>query len=233
MSNLVPQNDPYAHLILSRKRKKYKFAHFDSYTNCFSYQRGEDSSEIRSLLSPWTDSKKPVILEIAAGNAQFSLALAKLYPECNFIAADIKSDRLYTSAKQAQLESVQNIAFIRVNMLELTNVFSSGSIDTIWLTFPDPFLRKRSIRRRLMHPQFLHIYQQLLQEDGQLKFKTDSRDLFLWGLEQLVAQHWCIHELSFDLHESELASDYKVMTQYEQRFVAQDIPINLVVTEPK
>lgn len=224
------KSDPFAHLIISRKRKQYKFAHFDSYPNCFAFARGDDPVQIRSGLGSWTNSSKPVVLEIAAGNAQFSLELARRHPDVNFIAADIKSDRLYTSAKQALAEDIGNIAFVRINMLEIDKIFEPSSLGTIWLTFPDPFSRKRSVRRRLTHPQFLSIYSKLLDGSGQLKFKTDSRELFMWSLEQFVAQEWRLSELSFDLHESELPDDYKVMTHYEQRFTQEGIPINLVST---
>lgn len=226
MTDSTHKKDPFAHLVISRKRKLYKFANFDSYVNCFSYLRGEAPEQIQNGLQPWTNQDKPLVLEIAAGNAQFSLQLAKRHPEINFIAVDIKSDRLYSSAKQALAEGATNIAFIRMNMLELNKVFMPSSIDTIWLTFPDPFSRKRSVRRRLTHPQFLDIYSNLLGSTGDLKFKTDSRELFLWSLEQLVAHKWRVKELSFDLHESVMPDDYKVMTYYETRFTAEEIPIN-------
>ncbi len=218
--------DPFAHYIISRKRKKYKFAHFDNYTNTASHAREDDPAVVKEKLDPWLSSSKPLILEIAAGNAQFSLALAKKYPDYNFIAIDIKSDRLYTSAKQALEEGVENTAFLRMSMHELQRVFPKKSVDAIWLTFPDPFMRKRSMRRRLSHEQFLRQYRIILNDTGKLHFKTDSRDLFLWSLEQLVADKWHITELSFDLHESNLPEDYKIMTYYESRFAAEGIPIN-------
>lgn len=170
--------------------------------------------------------QQPIVLELAAGNAQFSLELARRYPEQNFIAIDIKSDRLYTSAKKALQEKVENIAFVRTHMNELTQLFAPNSIDEIWLTFPDPFPRKRSAKHRLTHPYFLDQYASLLKDTGEFKFKTDNRDLFLWSLEQFVTQKWHLAELSFDLHESNLPNDYKIKTHYEQKFTTQGIPIN-------
>lgn len=222
----LKQNDPFMNLVITRKRKLYKFAHFDSYDNSFSFSRGDAKQSLEKKLDKWFASRDVRILEIAAGNAQFSLELARRYPHFNFVAADIKSDRLYTSAKQAITEDVKNIAFVRINMQELCNAFEPKSFKRIWLTFPDPYARARSIRRRLTHPIFLKLYHRLLIDDGSLNFKTDSRDLFLWSLEQFVSNNWQIKELSFDLHNSDLSSDYKIMTHYEQRFVDQDIPIN-------
>lgn len=218
-------DDPFSHLVISRKRKKYKFAHFDSFKNCFTHGHNDDPLQLRVLLKPWLKNKN-VTLELAAGNAQFSLELARRHPERSYIAADIKSDRLYTSAKQALVEGVTNIAFVRMNMQELTNVFEKASIDEIWLTFPDPFSRKRSVRRRLTHPQFLQQYEMILKETGTLKFKTDNLQLFQWSLEQFVEQKWHINELTFDLHESDIPNDSKIMTHYELRYHSGGVPIN-------
>lgn len=222
----IKSDDPFINLVITRKRKLYKFAHFDSFKNAFTFSRGDKEYSLEQALNQWFTTDKPRILEIAAGNAQFSLELARQNPKLNFMAADIKSDRLYTSAKQALSEGVTNIAFVRINMKELCHAFKPDSFAKIWLTFPDPFARKRSVRRRLTHPDFLKLYDKLLTKDGCLNFKTDSRDLFLWSLEQFVSDNWQIKQLSFDLHDSDLPADYKIMTHYEERFVEQDIPIN-------
>ncbi len=218
--------DPFEHLIITRKRKKYKFASFDSYQNCFSFSQNDDPKTLQQQLTSYLQEEQPLVLEIAAGNAQFSLELARRHPQYNFIAIDIKSDRLYTSAKQALEEGVTNIAFVRMHLAGLTQVFGKKSVATIWLTFPDPFMRKRSIRRRLTHPLFLQQYRKILEPTGKLQFKTDNRELFLWSLEQFVAEKWQFNELTFDLHDSELSEDYKVKTHYEERFTAQGIPTN-------
>lgn len=215
---------------ITRKRKKWKFAHFDSFENCFEHKRGDNPEKTtHAIFSYFPRSERENrrnVVELAAGNAQFSLALAKKYPKDNFIAVDIKSDRLYTSAKQALEEGVSNIAFVRMSIHEIDKVFSEGQVDSIWLTFPDPFMRKRSIRRRLSHPLFLQKYRKILNDNGELKFKTDNRDLFLWSLEQFVQEKWHISELSFDLHESDLPDDYKIKTHYEEKFTAEGIPTN-------
>lgn len=218
--------DKHRDLIITRKRKLYKFAHFKDYKNCYSFMRGDIKFSLEKSLSTWFSDDNPRILEIAAGNAQFSLNLAKKYPNLDFVAADIKSDRLYTSAKQALEQDINNIVFTRINMQELKSALMPESIQTIWLTFPDPYLRKRSVRRRLTHPDFLNSYKKLLTKNGDLKFKTDNRELFLWSLEQFVGQKWKIKELSFDLHESNLPDDYKIKTYYEEKYTKNKIPIN-------
>lgn len=218
MIELPPDN-----IMITRKRKLFKFAHFDAWPNCFSYS---SKNLVNSYFKDSSLTDKPLILELAAGSALFSVEMAVRHPDQNFIAIDIKSDRLYTGAKKAQEEELKNVTFLRMQIGEIDSVFAENSIDTIWLTFPDPFLRKRSAKHRLSHISYLRQYRKVLSEAGQLKFKTDNRELFLWSLEQFVQEKWQIHELSFDLHESNLPDDYKIMTSYEKRYVSQKTLIN-------
>lgn len=231
------QNLPNDGLYITRKRKKWKFAHFDSYQNCFSLSRNEDPKTLRKQLDNYFQvqylESRPVVLELAAGTAELSLELAKRYPEKNFVAIDIKSDRLYTSAKKALAEKINNIAFIRMHINELGQLFGKNSVDEVWLTFPDPYPKKRSAKHRLTHQTFLQLYRNILKDTGTLKFKTDNRDLFLWSLEQFMAEKWEFDELSFDLHESNFPDEYKIKTAYERKFTAKDIPINFVALTKK
>lgn len=215
-------------LFITRKRKKWKFAHFDSYENCFEYVRDAATKEIKRSIQDYLPENEALILELAAGNAQFSLNLARLHPRCNFVAVDIKSDRLYQSAKQALEQGVKNIAFLRTEMSDVGKLFKKHTANIVWLTFPDPYLKTRNTKKRLTYAKYLRLYRDLLKKEGELKFKTDNRDLFLWSLEQFVAEKWHINEISFDLHESDLSSEYKIMTRYEEIFTAQETPINFV-----
>jgi tRNA (guanine-N7-)-methyltransferase len=204
--------------IITRKRKKYKFALFANSPICFEADK-------------WT--KRHVdVLEIGAGTGLFSVKLASRYPDKQFVAVDVKADRLQQGARQAAERGLSNIFFVRARADQLPDMFDAHSLRTIWVTFPDPFPKKRSAGRRLLHPTFLAIYHQLLTPKGELYFKTDARDLFLWSLEQLVAKNWQLQQLSFDLHESALSDDYKIETTYESRYRAEGIAINFVVAMP-
>jgi len=215
-------------LFITRKRKKWKFAHFDDWANCF--QADQVSPDFWAKHFP---GNKPLVVEIGAGTADLSLEMARRHPDKNFVAVDVKSDRLYTGAKVALNEPVPNIAFVRAQLREMNDLFAPGSIDELWITFPDPFPRDRQAKHRLTHPNFLQKYTKLLSPDGVVKFKTDNRELFLYSLEQLVAEGWDLRELSFDLHDSDLSDDYKITTYFERKFLAQDIPINFVATRKK
>lgn len=217
-------------LMITRKRKLYKFAHFDAWPNCFSYsaKNSNAKTKLNAYLQGDTLQAAPLVLEVAAGTALFSVEMARRHPEKNFIAIDVKSDRLYTGAKKAQEEGIGNVAFLRMHLSDVEQFFKDMTVETIWLTFPDPFPRKRSAKHRLTHISYLRQYRNILGVNGKLNFKTDNRELFLWSLEQFVKEKWHIHELSFDLHESLLPEDYKIMTSYEKRFSAQNISINFV-----
>lgn len=214
-------------LFITRKRKLWKFAHFDEWSNCFQADQVSPGFWKKHF-----DGDKPLVLEIGAGTADLSVEMARRYQNKNFVAVDVKSDRLYTGAKVALNEPIPNIAFVRANLRQISQLFGAGSIDELWITFPDPFPRDRQAKHRLTHPAFLAEYQKLLSPTGVVKLKTDNRELFLYSLEQLVSQKWHMHELSFDLHESDLSADYKITTHFERKFLAQDVPINFVTTQP-
>ncbi len=210
-------------LFITRKRKKWKFAHFDQWEHCF--QSDQVSPET------WVDyfgNNRPLVVEIGAGTADLSVGLAHKYPDQQHIAIDIKSDRLYTGAKYTLERQLTNIAFIRAHMNEIGNIFAPNTIKELWITFPDPFPRKKQAKRRLTHQNFLEKYRPLLTEAGIIKFKTDNHDLFLWSLEQITQAGGHIRELCFDLHDSGLPDDYKITTAYERRFQAEGSPIYFV-----
>ena len=210
MSQLLDPND----FIITRKRKKYRFALFANSPLCFEF-------------SEWTPRAVDV-LEIGAGTGLFSVELAAHHPEQTFVALDVKGDRLQKGARQAEARGLSNVFFVRARADQLAELIAAQSLRAIWLTFPDPFPRQRSAGRRLTHPHFLRIYAELLCSDGKLLLKHDNFDFFCWSLEQLVAAQWLIQELSFDLHESNLYDEYKVKTTYEQRWLDEGRKTNFV-----
>ena len=193
--------------IITRKRKKYKFALFHNSPLCFEFEE-------------WTPRQVDVV-EIGAGNGMFVVELATRHPEQVFVAVDVKGDRLQKGAREAEARGLNNVFFVRARADQIGELFESGSLSTIWLTFSDPFPRKRSAGRRLTHPHFLRNYAKLLRTDGSLIIKHDNPDFFNWSLEQLVAGGWHLKELTFDLHESDLGEDYKILTAYEQRWLGE------------
>ena len=201
--------------IISRKRKKYRFALFHNSPLCFEFEE-------------WDKSFKPDVIEVGAGNGRFAVELATRHPDQKFVALDVKGDRLQNGGREAAERGLTNIRFVRARADQIHELFDTKSLSTIWLTFPDPFPKRRSAGRRMSHPHFLRIYAGLLKPTGSFCLKHDNRNFFHWSLEQLVAEKWRIIELSFDLHESDLHDDYKVLTTYETRWISEGLTTNFV-----
>ena len=200
--------------IITRKRKKYKFAKFANSPLCYEFDE-------------WKKQAVDVV-EVGAGTGLFSVELAARHPEKQFAAVDVKADRLQKGAYEAQARGLKNVRFVRARADQLGKLFKASSVEQLWITFPDPFPKKRSAGRRMTHPTFLKVYQKLLGKKGALYLKHDSREFFLWSLEQLVVEKWNINELSFDLHESDLSDDYKTLTTYEVRWLGEGATTNFV-----
>jgi tRNA (guanine-N7-)-methyltransferase len=212
------QLDPKA-FVITRKRKKYKFALFHNNPLCFE-------------IDQWPSEPHPDVLEIGAGTGLFAVELAGRAKETQVVAIDVKADRLQTGARLANEEGLSNLRFLRARVDQLAELIPTHSIDKIWVTFPDPFPKSRYAKHRLTHPRFLELYKTLLKPSGVLYFKTDARELFEWSLEQLVKEGWMLEELSFDLHQASLDDSYKVQTTYEARYTAQGKKIGFVKAMP-
>jgi len=193
--------------IITRKRKKYKFALFANSPLCFE-------------LDEWTKRAVDVV-ELGAGTGLFAVELATRHPEQTFLAIDVKADRLQKGAALATERGLANIWFVRARADQLLELVDEHAVTEVWSTFADPFPKKRAAGRRMTHPHFLKIYAQALRPSGALLVKHDNPEFFQWSLEQLVAEKWCIDELSFDLHDSKLSDDYKIQTTYEQRWLGE------------
>lgn len=202
--------------IITQKRKRYKFAWFAKLASC--YELAEWKAVVAS-------SQSPLIVELGAGTAYFAVEQARLFPDSQVIAVDVKADRLQAGARRALEIGITNIVFVRARADQLHEVVGDQPVSQLWLTFSDPFPRDRQAKHRLTHPKFLSTYVRCLGDGGRLCIKTDNHPLFDWSLEQLVAQKWCIEALSYDLHESDAPSNVRFQTTFEARFVAQGLPI--------
>lgn len=213
--------------IITRKRKKYRFALFYNASNCFELEDWHVYLQGASLQQGGT--LQNITVEVGAGTGLFLTQLAELHPKQTFIALDLKADRLQKGARLALEKGLTNIFFVRARADQLLDVVKPGSVQDIWLTFSDPFPKKGDAKRRLTAPSFLQLYKKAhVDKNARLLMKTDSHALFDWSLEQLVANKWNISSLTYDLHESDLSDDYKIMTTYEQKWTAEGLSIMFV-----
>jgi len=181
---------------MSKKNKLKRFAELLKLPNVF------ENFDARNPGLTWKDGERvdlkgnwaeahfgngyPVTLELACGKGHYTLGLAKRFPERNFIGVDIKGARIWKGAKGALEDEVTNAAFLRTRIEQIAEFFAPGEISEIWITFPDPFLRKSKTRRRLTSPNFLERYRQILQPGGLVHLKTDSPELYAYTMEVLA-----------------------------------------------
>jgi len=166
---------------------------------------------------------KPITLELACGRGEYTVGMARLFPERNFIGVDKKGDRLWKGSTWAVEDQLANVAFLRTEILFIESFFEAGEVDEIWLTFPDPRPRIRDIKRRLSSSRYVDMYKKLLQPEGYFRFKTDNTDLFNFTLEELGYRNDLIDlEYTHDLYTSSLRPEcYDIKTKYEEMFAAK------------
>jgi len=169
----------------------------------------------------------PIVLELGCGRGEYTLGLAQLTPENNFIGVDIKGDRIWMGSEAADQEKLDNVGFLRTQVQLLGDFFDLDEVDEIWITFPDPRPKKSDIRRRLTNPRFMEIYRRLLKPGGKVHLKTDNEQLYQYTLEVITGLPG-IDELLYteDLYHSELINPaLAIRTHYEQKFSDQGFTI--------
>ena len=140
----------------------------------------------------------PIVLELGCGKGEYSVGLAKLYPNKNFVGIDIKGNRIYIGAKQCIEQDISNVMFLRTRIDFITNFFDTNEIDEIWLTFSDPQPKKP--RKRLSSKPFIDRYSKFLKKNGKIHVKTDSDLLFEFTEEEIQEHKYNCHELTWDLY---------------------------------
>lgn len=166
---------------------------------------------------------RPITLELACGRGEYTVGMARLFPDRNFIGVDKKGDRLWKGSTWAVEDQLANVAFLRTEILFIESFFEPGEVDEIWLTFPDPRPRMRDIKRRLSSSRYIDMYKKMLKPAGYFRFKTDNTDLFNFTLEELAFRNDLTDfEYTHDLYESSLRPEcYDIKTKYEEMFAAK------------
>ena len=212
---------------MSTRNKLEKFAEVLSFPNVFEnfnpkddILTGKDGMQI-DYSSGWNNfyfkNNNPVVLELACGRGEYSLALARRNPGINYIGVDIKGARIWKGAKIALEEKIENIAFLRTRIEHIDDFFKPEEVEQIWITFPDPFLKKSKANRRLTSPYFLERYRKILKHKGLIHLKTDSPELYEFTLEVISQDDHC-HILynNNDIYSKELDfPELDIKTYYE------------------
>jgi tRNA (guanine-N7-)-methyltransferase len=204
------------------KRKLERFKIIEERNNVI-----ERSKEIyETIKGNWREkvfhNEHPITLELACGRGEYSVNLAKAFPERNFIGVDIKGERIWKGSTLAVEQNLTNVAFLRTPILLIENFFTSGEVDEIWITFPDPRPRKRDIKRRLTSPRYLDAYKRLVKQGSYIRLKTDNTGLFEYSL-AAVQERNDVYDLRWtnDLYDDPLRPEcFDIKTRYEEQFSA-------------
>ncbi|MDR0510128.1 MAG: tRNA (guanosine(46)-N7)-methyltransferase TrmB [Rikenellaceae bacterium] len=168
----------------------------------------------------------PIVLELGCGRGEYTVAMARRFPERNFIGVDIKGARMWRGAKSATEEGLANVAFLRTRIEFIGSFFGEGEASEIWITFPDPQLRKNRIKKRLTAPSFLAQYASFLQPCGAVHLKTDSRHLHLYTLAVAQANGLSVEAACDDIYGTGFADELlSISTAYEEQYLLRGVPI--------
>lgn len=196
------------------RQKRKRFAEVRTFPNVFEPDQGLKVGWERRYF----ENDNPITLELACGKGEYTLELARRLPRRNFVGIDIKGDRLWRGAKMALEEGLQNVLFLRMKIESLPGYFEKNTVQEIWLTFPDPFPKKRHTHKRLTAPSFLKLYLQMLAPGGVIHLKTDDPNLYEYTLNVLKSQQCPIHAATEDLYASRAADELtSIKTTYERR----------------
>lgn len=183
-------------------------------------------TEAKNNLANFLKNNKSTILELACGRGEYTLALAKKFPQQNFIGIDIQGERLWHGAKQALAKKLTNIFFLRLQIEDLEKYLLAHSIDEIWITFPDPFPKKGQIKKRLTSPRFLKIYKNILKPDNLVHLKTDDKPLFEYSIDTIKECKGKILEQISDIYSQPHDELLDIQTHYEKKHLLADKTIN-------
>lgn len=209
------------------KDKLRKFSEINTFHNVYQLDAGKE------LKGKWGEShfknNNPIVLELACGKGEYSVNLAKLFPDKNFIGVDYKGNRIWRGAKTGIEENIPNVAFLRIQIEGILEFFEAGEIDEIWITFPDPQPQISREKKRLTFPGFLEKYKQLLKPGGRVNLKTDNDGLYAYTVEKVAELGLVCHKSTDQLYTSEFYDDVlKIKTHYERIYLKQDKNINYI-----
>ncbi len=171
----------------------------------------------------------PIVLELGCGMGEYTLGLAEKYPNKNFLGIDIKGARMWQGASKALEKKINNVGFLRIRIEWIEECFSSNEVSEVWITFPDPQIKKRRSSKRLTHPIFLKKYSNILVNDGVLHLKTDSEFLYGFTLGIISAGNHHLLDATNDLYSSLQKREHmEIKTHYEQKFLDLGKPITYI-----
>ena len=214
------------------KGKLQKFTEMETFKNVFQYPYSVISSVPFEMQGHWREqyfhNDNPIVLELGCGKGEYTVGLARLYPNINFIGVDIKGARMYTGAKQALEENLQNVAFLRTSIEIIDRFFGPDEVQEIWLTFSDP--QMKNVHKRLTSTFFMERYRRFLTDEGLVHLKTDSNFLFTYTTYMVEKNHLQVLQRTEDLYatdglDTRTSEILGIHTYYENQWIDRGLSI--------
>ena len=203
------------------RRRKVKGADI----KLLSYKDYVLRDNIEALKGKWNEkfnNNNPIHVEFGTGRGKFITTLASQNPDINYIAFEIKEEVLVKGVEKAEQANLNNILFAWADVKNILDYFDENELSRVYVNFCDPWPKKRWAKRRLTHTNFLNMYEKVLNENGELHFKTDNQNLFEFSLNEISANDWLLKNISLDLANSDFEN---VTTEYEDKFMSQGLKI--------
>lgn len=213
------------------KGKLAKFAEMKAMKNVFEYPFSVVDNVPFTMKGHWREqyfnNDNPIVLELGCGKGEYTVGLGRLFPNVNFIGVDIKGARMWTGAKQALEEGLDNVAFLRTNIEIIDRFFDPDEVQEIWLTFSDPQMKKAT--KRLTSTYFMERYRKFLKPDGLVHLKTDSNFMFTYTKYMIEANQLPVEFITDDLYHSGMDDDIlSIRTYYEQQWLDRGLNIKYI-----
>ncbi len=210
------------------KNKLSKFSDMETFSNVLQVSFSDVNQQDHPIKNNWAKdffkNDNPIVIELGCGKGEYTVGLAEMNPEFNFIGIDIKGARMWKGAKYAIDKGLNNVAFLRTHIEMADKFFGENEISEIWLTFPDPQMKKT--RKRLTSVRFIEQYRKFLKEDGIIHLKTDSNFQYKYTLAMLEFNEFKILQNLSDVYENENISEVlRIKTYYEKQWLGRGIKI--------
>ena len=213
------------------KNKLKKFADMAEFKCALQYPREELLRMGFPFAGKWHEelfaNDNPITLELGCGKGEYTVGLAKSKEARNFVGIDIKGARMWSGAKQVEEEGIANAKFLRCEIENINHFFIAGEVDELWITFPDPQMKKN--RKRLTSTRFLNLYRQILKPGGIINLKTDSPFLYEYTRRLVELNGFEVLQNTDDLYGTGQADPVSsIKTFYEQQWLSRGKKIKLI-----
>ena len=213
------------------KNKLKKFSEMETFQNVFQFPFSVLKEKGFPMKGRWREdffhNDNPIVLELGCGKGEYAVGLAKKFTNMNFIGVDIKGARMWTGAKESVQKGMTNVAFLRTSIELIAEFFAPGEVDEIWITFPDPQMKK--VNKRLTSVRFMNIYRQILKDNGIMHLKTNSPFLYAYTDASVKLNKFNVEVNTDDLYHSGLADDIlEIQTFYEKQWLARGLTIKYI-----